>query len=62
VSDDGQGMTDDFIANVKSLGIAGMRERTFRIGGDFKIQSTPGSGTRVEIVLGLNNDQRSSNR
>jgi PAS domain S-box-containing protein len=62
VSDDGQGMTDDVITNMKSLGIAGMRERTFRIGGDFKIQSTPGSGTRVEIVLGLNNDQRSSNR
>jgi signal transduction histidine kinase len=53
VSDDGQGMTDDTITDLKSLGIVGMRERTFRIGGNFKIHSTPGSGTRVEIVLGL---------
>jgi PAS domain S-box-containing protein len=53
VSDDGQGMKDDVIKNFKSLGITGMRERISRIGGDFNIHSIPGSGTRVEIVLGI---------
>jgi len=53
VSDDGQGINDEAIKDVKSLGIIGMRERVFRIGGEFKIHSDPGSGTRVEIVLGI---------
>jgi PAS domain S-box-containing protein len=53
VSDDGEGMTVDSITDLKSLGIVGMRERILRIGGDFKIHSNPGSGTRVELVLGI---------
>ena len=52
VSDDGQGVTEDAIKDLKSFGIIGMRERILRLGGDFKIHSTPGSGTRVEVVLG----------
>jgi PAS domain S-box-containing protein len=53
ISDDGKGINADAINDMKSLGIIGMRERIFRIGGKFNIHSTPGSGTRVEIVLGL---------
>jgi signal transduction histidine kinase len=53
VSDDGQGIPEAAIQDLKSLGIVGMRERIFRIGGDFKIHSKPGAGTRVEIVLGI---------
>ena len=52
VTDDGEGIKEEAIKELKSLGIIGMRERMLRIGGDFKIHSTPGSGTRVEIVLG----------
>ena len=52
VSDDGRGMKNGVITDIKSLGILGMKERILRIGGDFKIHSTLGSGTRVEIVLG----------
>jgi signal transduction histidine kinase len=53
VSDDGQGIPDSAIQDPKSLGIVGMRERIYRIGGKFKIYSTRGSGTRVEIVMGI---------
>ena len=52
VSDDGQGIPEDTVNDRKSLGIVGMRERILRIGGDFKIHSIPGSGTRIEITLG----------
>ena len=53
VSDDGQGIPDSAIRDLKSLGIVGMRERIYRIGGKFKIYSTRGCGTRVEIVMGI---------
>ena len=56
VTDNGQGIKEDAVKDIKSLGIIGMRERILRIGGNFKIHSTPGSGTRVEIVLELNHD------
>jgi PAS domain S-box-containing protein len=53
VRDNGQGMEEHAITDVKSLGILGMKERILRVGGDFKIHSTPGKGTRVQIVLGI---------
>jgi len=53
VSDNGQGIKDEAVNDVKALGIVGIRERIFRIGGEFNIHSIPGSGTRVEIVLGI---------
>jgi PAS domain S-box-containing protein len=53
VSDDGLGIKDATVKDFKSLGIVGMRERVLRIGGKFKIESIPKSGTRVEIVLGI---------
>jgi len=64
VIDDGQGIKPKTkakpnasesasLSHPKSLGIVGMRERISRIGGEFKIHSIPGSGTRVEIVLAV---------
>jgi signal transduction histidine kinase len=52
VSDDGIGIAPETLRDLKSLGLVGMRERIFRVGGDFKIHSHPGSGTRIEIALG----------
>jgi two-component system sensor histidine kinase UhpB len=45
VSDDGSGFS--FEEAERGLGIAGMRERALLVGGDVRIESRPGSGTRV---------------
>ncbi len=52
IEDDGQGfdpaaMSDDG----RSFGLATMRERVERAGGDFRIESAPGGGTMVEAVF-----------
>ncbi len=40
-----------------SLGLAGMQERAALLGGDVKIQSSPGQGTLVEAVLPLRSEE-----
>jgi Signal transduction histidine kinase len=35
----------------RSFGLATMRERVERAGGDFRIESAPGGGTMVEAVF-----------
>jgi len=40
-----------------SLGLAGMQERAALLGGDVKIQSSPGQGTLVEATLPLQSDE-----
>lgn len=34
------------------LGLAGLRERAESIGGEFRIDSAPGAGTRLTMALG----------
>jgi two-component system, NarL family, sensor histidine kinase UhpB len=49
VSDDGRGFSFDEAEG--GLGIAGMRERALLVGGDVEIESRPGTGTTVKLVL-----------
>jgi two-component system, NarL family, sensor histidine kinase UhpB len=49
VADDGRGFTFDQTG--RGLGISGMRERALLIGGDFVIESRPGVGTRVRLLV-----------
>jgi len=51
IADDGTG----FHARQKGMGILGMEERVRNLGGDFHIQSAPGSGTEISISLPLVN-------
>ncbi|MGH2925276.1 MAG: sensor histidine kinase [Solirubrobacterales bacterium] len=51
VSDDGSGFTFD--EAVRGLGIAGMRERALLVGGDVRVESRPGDGTRVGLTVPL---------
>jgi signal transduction histidine kinase len=51
VEDDGKGITEEEMKDMKSLGIVGMKERISRLGGEFKIQSGRGKGTRLDIIL-----------
>jgi two-component system, NarL family, sensor histidine kinase DevS len=51
IIDNGQGF--DIQKARQRLGLTGMRERAKEIGGKFKLDSKPGQGTRIEIVVPL---------
>ena len=38
-------------ADLRSLGIIGMKERISRLGGLFQVFSEPGKGTRLDILI-----------
>jgi signal transduction histidine kinase len=51
VKDDGRGISGREIADQKSLGLLGMRERAIVLGGDLRIASGPGRGTKVTLIV-----------
>lgn len=53
ITDNGHGFDKQKIAEKKTLGILGMKERTSMIGGSYEITSTPGKGTRVVVTIPL---------
>jgi signal transduction histidine kinase len=54
-SDDGRGFDLETVSP-DSFGLKNIRNRIERLDGSFGVQSTPGSGTRVTIVLPLEAD------
>jgi signal transduction histidine kinase len=53
VQDDGSGFDPNRLTEQEELGLAGMRERAYLIGGDLIIESVPGQGTNVQLTLPL---------
>jgi signal transduction histidine kinase len=51
VSDNGRGITDEDIAQSRSFGLLGMRERVHLLNGTFSIQGVPGQGTIITVRL-----------
>ncbi|RYY48999.1 MAG: PAS domain S-box protein [Chitinophagaceae bacterium] len=51
IADDGKGFVVEEIANKKTLGLMGMRERATLLGGTYEISSMPNKGTAVIIVV-----------
>ena len=52
VSDDGSGFNPTAVARLgEGFGLISMRERAHAVGGSFDVESRPGSGTMVEVVL-----------
>jgi signal transduction histidine kinase len=51
VVDDGQGFDVATINPAESHGLSNMRERARLLGGTFRLETTPGGGTRLEIDL-----------
>lgn len=49
IRDNGQGITVEEIAGMKSLGLLGMQERAHALGGEVKIHGKPGRGTTVTL-------------
>jgi signal transduction histidine kinase len=50
VEDDGVGF-DPKSSSPGTLGLAGMRHRAERLGGTFTVESQPGHGSRVEVIV-----------
>jgi signal transduction histidine kinase len=53
VTDNGRGIAEDKIADARSLGLLGMRERARALGGDIMIRRAPGQGATIEARLPL---------
>ncbi len=53
IRDQGRGFDTAGIAKYQSLGLEGMRERAYAIGGLLEIQSEPGKGTQIQASLPL---------
>ncbi|HSY19424.1 MAG TPA: ATP-binding protein, partial [Candidatus Acidoferrales bacterium] len=52
ITDDGCGFAPDSLAgNKKGLGLKNIPERVRMLGGTLKVDSTPGSGTRIEVMI-----------
>jgi signal transduction histidine kinase len=53
VKDNGRGISEEEIANTRSIGLVGMRERAMLIGGEVTLQGAPGKGTTVTLRVPL---------
>ena len=53
VRDDGVGAAPGALADARSYGVLGMKERAGHFGGRLTIDSAPGQGTRVRLVMPL---------
>jgi signal transduction histidine kinase len=49
VRDNGRGITEGEIADARSLGLSGMRERARNLNGEFEVAGTAGEGTTVTV-------------
>lgn len=53
VKDNGRGISEEEIANTRSIGLVGMRERAMLIGGEITLQGAPGRGTTMTLRVPL---------
>ncbi len=51
VHDNGKGICDHDVSNTHSLGLIGIRERVFHLGGEVRINSSPENGTHIAISV-----------
>jgi len=51
INDDGQGIREEEITGMHSLGLIGMRERAKYLGGTFNIQGVPDQGTTLRVSI-----------
>lgn len=51
VTDSGNGFNVETAATASGLGLVGMRERAYLLGGRIAVQSRPGAGTQVDVAI-----------
>lgn len=49
VADDGRGISEEEAQGPDALGLLGMQERAYAIGGELRVRGIPGQGTRVSV-------------
>jgi PAS domain S-box-containing protein len=54
IEDDGKGFIPDLVDTKMHHGVLGMRERSLAMGGSFLLDTAPDKGTRIEVVVPLN--------
>lgn len=60
VTDDGVGFDLAQTTNGQGFGLSTMKERIKRLGGELRVDSSPGKGTRIDFVLPLRREPESS--
>jgi signal transduction histidine kinase len=60
-SDDGVGFQPAKTGDGHRLGLTTMKDRIQKLGGELSVESSPGKGTRISLVLPLENNSHSSN-
>ena len=60
IGDNGRGVAPEQVADSRSLGLVGMRERASLLGGSVTIHGRQGEGTRITAILPLARDERDS--
>jgi PAS domain S-box-containing protein len=53
IEDNGRGISDEEIENTKSLGLVGIKERAYSVGGNFTITGQKDEGTLLKIIIPL---------
>ncbi len=53
VRDDGRGITKKQISDPKSIGLTGMRERAYAMGGSLTVTGSRGKGTTITLSVPL---------
>jgi PAS domain S-box-containing protein len=56
IRDDGRGIRPEDMEKAESLGLIGMRERVWAMKGDITIAADEPQGTRIDVILRLNDD------
>ena len=51
VHDNGKGISEEHLTADSSLGIPGMRERAWLLGGELEIRGAPGEGTTIRVRI-----------
>jgi PAS domain S-box-containing protein len=59
VRDDGRGITKEQISDLKSIGLTGMRERAFAMGGSLTVVGAGGKGTTITLSVPLGEGKES---
>jgi PAS domain S-box-containing protein len=57
VSDNGKGITEEQISNPRSFGLIGIGERVNSLNGEFTITGVPKKGTKITVVIPINNKE-----
>jgi two-component system sensor histidine kinase UhpB len=57
IQDDGRGFDPAVAAGTAGIGFASMRERAARLGGELRINSKPGAGTRIALTVPIREDE-----